>query len=320
MRNRVSIATGFVGGQSWKSQIASGRVARTVVAGLIWFVLTSILVSHASRSNEAAGSTKHLSFKLSKGRGVAVCDAYLNLLSTTSFNQIPFCGRPEGNYGGGFERLERRNLNAPEIHSFFNRVHGFMYWGDQNHLGRVFHPGIGRDAREQWNGELESEDTINEELNDDWIHAWTYVSPLDINNDGVPKNILIWQGYGATDKGGTCGGLYASKPWNFPYMQQRAFILSSGGEAIDEAQTKVVFGAASEDGIHGMPMRKFLPLADSVGIFRYAGRNYIDTQNIPVSEEAPEAVRVLLREHGHTVEVCRLLVLNVNKVDKHDQR
>jgi len=65
------------------------------------------------------------------------------------------------------------------------------------------------------------------------------------------------------------------------------------------------------------PLRR-RPLADSIGIFKYEGRYYIETQDRPEPEDAerPEgaelpSVQVLLREHGKTAPVCSLHLRSV---------
>jgi hypothetical protein len=148
------------------------------------------------------------------------------------------------------------------------------------------------------------------------LDVWTYVAPLDLENNGSPDHVLIWQGYGATDSAAACGELVPppGTAWDATYVPTRAFILTTDGKRIDEQRTRAVFGASGalvgrrvEGPGKFAKARAFRSLADSVGIFRYQGRYYIDTQNIPKSEGAPTPIVVSLRESGHTKQHCSLL-------------
>jgi hypothetical protein len=52
-------------------------------------------------------------------------------------------------------------------------------------------------------------------------------------------------------------------------IQQRAFVLRSTGDWIDEERTRAIFGHPH--------VQRFVPLGPSIGIFEYRGRFYFDS-------------------------------------------
>ena len=52
--------------------------------------------------------------KIVRGKGIPVCEAYLQRLNQTVFHWAPYCGRPENDQIPGFERLKRVRLTPEE--------------------------------------------------------------------------------------------------------------------------------------------------------------------------------------------------------------
>ena len=268
-----------------------------------WFALLAI-----ATISPASGATP---FRLTQGRGLPVCEAYAGLLNRAHYDVDPFCGRPGSDPAHGFDSVPRHDLSAGEILPLFNYVHAFMHFDDQHHVERTYRPNNKDPAKSYWTTDMASYDDIVDFLSRYWLHAWTVDAPIDIENDGTMNRVLVWQGYGAEDNGAYCGGSYPSQPWDFPYIPQRAFILTPDGKQIDERKTRAIFGAPEgvlpPDRSH-LPVNEetpFRPLADSIGIFRYAGRYYLDTENIP-KHPAGGTVVVYERRGGHTRRICTL--------------
>ena len=58
--------------------------------------------------------------------------------------------------------------------------------------------------------------------------------------------------------------------------------------------------------------KAFRPLADSIGIFKYEGRYYIETEDRPpFKDDDLPPVHVLLREHGSARQMCTLKPVSV---------
>jgi hypothetical protein len=253
-------------------------------------------------------------FSLLQGKGVPVCEAYLELLNKTKFEVTPFCGRPADGDVKGFERLERHYLGEPEITPLYTYVWEFMRFNDQHHVEKFCYPNI-VPAKAHCSAAATTGDEIPLLLRLGRMRVWTYTIPLDINNNGSPLKVLIWQGLGT---GKRCGDDYYPTPWTDSYVHQRAFVLSADGTTIDEALTRSIFGALSDrrrsrdiaqlpEGTLPAGANPFQPVADSIGIFEYDGRYYIETEDQPESKNAPlPPVRVLLREHGTSNQVCAL--------------
>ncbi len=274
--------------------------------------------SQSGQGKAAEHQTRKSTFSVMKGKGTPVCDDYANLLNRTHFEVTSFCGRPDDDPAHGFAHLERRYLSADEIFLLFNRVDAFMKFSDQDLADRPPRPSPQHPHRVVYQKAVTSVEEVRQILSLNYLKVWTYSVPIDIQNNGTPIRVLMWQGYGVTDKGAPCGDSPASKPWSFPYMEQRAFVLTDDGAELDERRTRAIFGAQaglgpSQRGVIDLMgaapapgERPFAPLADSVGIFEYAGRYYIHTENIPVSSTAAAPIRILLNEHSKTRLICEI--------------
>lgn len=211
-------------------------------------------------------------FKLTKGQGTEVCDAYLQRLNNSDYRRIsgfnfldpPFCGRPEDDSVPGFTRLNRMPLNAGEIYALQASMHRFQH--DRKRKYRDFAP-------------LESVKSVQRFMDTNRLGAWRYNPPVDIDNDGQADNVLIW--FSAAGAGG-CGSFNG----NDTYPEGGSYtanILDAKNQAIDEKRTEELFGHP----VGGYPNTvngKFLGFYDnfryvgtSMGIFAYQGSYYFDT-------------------------------------------
>jgi hypothetical protein len=290
-----------------------------------WFVSASIAivsviglsVVRPSFADEGSDPDSDPKFSLQQGQGVPVCDAYLQLLNQTKFDVTPFCRRPDEGSVKGFEHLERHYLDLEEIWSLYTYVWEFMRFNDQHHVEKFFHPNVDRN-KSYWSADATTREVIAYDLRLGRSYVWTYAAPLDIANNGSALNVIIWQGGAATGTGAQCGSDYSVHPWTDSYIHTRAFVLTADGKAIDEDQTRLIFGApagrAHESMTRQLPganlpagAKPFRPLADSIAIFKYAGRYYMETEDQPDSKDAElPPVQVFLRENGSTRKVCTL--------------
>lgn len=258
-----------------------------------------------------------------------VCSAYRQLLDQTKFEVTPFCGRPDYGSIAGFTQLKRNYWGVKQIWPIFLHVYEFMLFDDQFHVQMTpsGNPKKPFAMRPLQTADVITKDLMAMNLRLKWMRVWSYEKPIDIANDNAPLNILIWQGYGAngvSDGGGRrCGSDYAGHPWTVSYADQRAFIVNPDGKTINEQLTREIFGAPEES----LPSRSlrnpkyipgiaydanpFMPLADSIGIFEYRGRYYIETENRPKTKNGPlPPVVVYLREHNHTTKLCSIHLVN----------
>ena len=279
-------------------------------------LVMGLIVLRPSFGAEDSSHASERNFSLQQGHGLPICEAYLELLNQTKFTVTPFCGRPEEGPVKGFEHLEGHYMSLEEISPLFTPVWEFMRFGDQHHVERFFYPTIDPKVS-HWSTNATDEGTIGQFLSFGWMYVWIYARPIDINNDGSALNVITWQGYGATGTGSQCGSDYSTGTWDDSYINQRAFVLTKDGKAIDEDQTRLIFGAPP-----GAVRRKdvqlpgpdltagphaFRPLADSIRLFKYEGRYYIETEDRPENKDSDlPPVHVLLREHGSSRQVCTL--------------
>jgi hypothetical protein len=257
----------------------------------------------------------------SQAQDLDVCAAYRQLLNATRFEVTPFCGRPDDGSVPGFTPLKRNYWGVEQILPIFMQVYEFMLFDNQFHVqmtpsGNPANPFAMRPLRTT---DQITKDGIAQSLRLRWMRVWSYEEPIDIENNGSPLNVLIWQGYGVTQGAQVCGVVYSGHPWNYPYINQQVFIINSDGKTIDENLTREIFGAPEESTSARLTRRPsknpflpvganpFRPLADTIGIFEYRGMYYIETENRPKSKNAPlPPVVVYLREHGHTTKVCSI--------------
>lgn len=115
-------------------------------------------------------------------------------------------------------------------------------FGDQGRTEKFFYPNSDPKLA-YWSTDVTSQHSLALGLKNGWLSVWSFSAPVDINNDGTPLNVIIWQGYGATGVGKMCGTDYAGSTWQLSYINQRAFVLTADRKSIDETQTRLVFGA-----------------------------------------------------------------------------
>jgi hypothetical protein len=252
--------------------------------------------------NQASGATVGL--KLTHGKGTAVCDAYLQRLTQSHLEvaETLFCGRPEDESVPGFQRLERHYLTEAEALPLVNRVQKFMAVGDQNQVQRTYYSNAEHPELAHWSDDMELPSQILKFGS--WTKVWTYRTPVDVENNGSPDPVLLWQGSpAATSKGRACGDAF---------IETRAFVLSPDGKTIDEAKTRAVFTTpAYVSSLETASSRtatehRVIPLGDSIGIMLFEGRYYIDAADRTESKNATIRYAVFLHQDGRTKKVCAL--------------
>ncbi len=230
---------------------------RSLVAILLFTQLAvAISVAAADKKGSATGD-----FVLTKGHGVPVCDAYLKRLNAASYEEQPYCDRPEKTDVKGFEELNRIPLKQDEAFALGNRIYNFTHEGNQDTYPnqRSF---IDRQI-------------IQNELGHS-IRTWRYEPPIDIDNDGAPETVLVWHGYGASSGLYRCGSVKEKEPRR---QSQIAYVLESDGMRINEKRTRELFGhpsggyrvSAKEQ------LKAFRPIGRTIGIFKYRRLYYFDT-------------------------------------------
>lgn len=249
-------------------------------------------------------------FNLVKGSSVPVCEAYLERLNTTVYAKPPFCGRPEATSVPGFTPLNRKPLTAEEAHTLLPRLSKFMQLriqgskeDDDAYEAMLKSNGVGPS--------IDSLETVKKFLRDGEIVAWRYDPLVDIDNDGSPDNVLVWQGYGLNAPLGVCGQTIDNKNFSTDGSQpQVAFVLEDSQERIDEKRTMELFGHPS--GGYPLPAgaksKQFRPMGKTLGIFKYKDIYYFDTflefSELERKPKGSPLLDVFLRKNGMTRRVC----------------
>jgi hypothetical protein len=256
-------------------------------------------------------------FTLSKGRGLPVCEAYLQRLNQTAFGSYAaYCGRPENGDVPGFTSLHRISVPTAEN----NRLRNLLY--------TIIEPrvAIAPEYDKQMNahggtyiGPLQAFPSAPENVQ---LSSWRYEPWIDINNDGKPVNVLIWNE--DTLQQPSC-----SHPGN---GQQIAVVLTADGSRIDQAKTMEIFGHPDggyyipkelqiQEGPYGVPfLKSFRIIGESYSIFEYRNLYYFDTfLNADVSQgdfkderkgdpKLNDSLGVFLRQNHKTQQVCEFHV------------
>lgn len=249
-------------------------------------------------------------FRLTKGAGTPVCDAYLQRLKLTEFEHPPYCGRPENDSVPGFASLHRVPLSPEEILALHNHVSGLMLDGDQYALDH-------RADRLRSLGMKPPEHSlanVQVSLRAGWLNAWRYQPPVDIENDGSRDNLVMWFGEGASPGAGVCGAESSNLPYPFRAGQVALFI-TPAGSSIDVEATAKIFGhpypyAATKEGANRAGLRMIGP---EIGVFQYQGLFYFDTFFDALGDwnnarsgnpKLIDTLGVFLRAEGKTREIC----------------
>jgi hypothetical protein len=274
-------------------------------------------VSLPKRADNTLSAPKQPVFELTKGRGTPVCEAYLQRLNQTEFTHPAFCGRPEDDRVPGFSTLGRVPVLDDQINRLYDLVGVILRpldvadYESMNRNRGVF-TGKPRASGFRWLGYVTQS-------------SWKYEQPLDIDNDGKPHEVLIWNLDNPEHPG--CGGYQGRVPTQIR-AGQFAFILTPDGTTIDQLGTEETFG--HPDGGYVIPpavrppgvtfLRSFRPIGTSYGVIHYRTVYYFDTffdgdERLGDFEDKrkgkralPDTLAVFQRSAGKTRQVCEYKV------------
>lgn len=253
------------------------RYLRALLSIVFVEVLTSVQV--VADDGSSSRFQRQYRFELTKGAGTPVCDAYLTRLNTAIYTSPPYCDRPEATTVPGFMSLNRVPLSAEEVHTLYPRVTKFMLGRNQ---GSKVQDAV-REAKLKRQGVGPSIDpaaVMEKWLQRSEMKVWRYNPPVDIDNNGSPDNVLVWQGRGAGTFPGVCGIPVLTTHFELDGRQpQVAFILAASSDRLDVPNTIAIFGHPSRgyrlpDGTFSA---QFRPIGPDISIFRYRDSYYFDT-------------------------------------------
>lgn len=205
-------------------------------------------------------------FRITKGQGVPVCEAYLQRLNTTDYQgghaypQAPFDGIPESDAIPGFALLHRVMLQSDRI---IQMSEPLERWWEQINPHLTGYWGATPDIVRRGG-----------------IVAWRYEPSLDIDNNGKPVDFVVWRGYGLSGAAGRCG-----EPFNPNYTwsmrcQQLPLVMKDDLQ-INYTKTAELFervGASGPDrDSAGEIVHPFVPVGFFITPFVYRGTTYFST-------------------------------------------
>lgn len=166
-------------------------------------------------------------FTLKKGTGVPVCKADLDRMNNATYTVPHYCGRPEQTTVPGFTPLHRVPLSAQEVYALYERVNSFMGLGVQ-------------DSKRQDEANAAERkklglpplpptwpvDVVRKFLQRGYTKVWRFDPPVDIDNDGVPDNLVVWQGAPVSPIHGVCG--FATSVGNQLFHDQPQLAIVAG--------------------------------------------------------------------------------------------
>jgi hypothetical protein len=272
------------------------------IASTPW-VAVGVLVCLVQNAICVAGSSPGERFVLTKDDGQPVCGAFLKALRAANLPpNSPICDIPIDGSVSGFTPLEHALIPEAEAEPLFLRVYGFT----------AFQKQLTESTREM------PSSTIR-----DWygtsIFGWKYPG-VNLNNDGVKQDVLLWQGYGADPNFLVvkCGEPVMVHTQQYLYQPARlAFVLSPDGQSIDEAATNSIFRMKKGNGkirISRDPF-SYQEVGGFIGIFQFDSLYYTyafyqwsgDFRGSRRLDPATaQTIGVLRRQNGTTIEDCEI--------------
>jgi hypothetical protein len=214
--------------------------------------------------------------QLVKGRGVPVCEAYLQRIHQTLFYEPPFCGRPDNDQVPGFAHLRAVPLSPMQVNRFSVSQANLEAQLSLHYTERPDAMELAASAETKF-VYLDTGGIIAAVPKNANVSVWRYEPPADIDNDGIPDNIVMWRSSGPpiwtpcglvpfSDSGRQSGGPVT-------------YVLSADSASIDVAKTVALFGDPRMQGPENQawtPAGEYHPVGYSMGIFQYQGEYYFD--------------------------------------------
>jgi len=241
-------------------------------------------------------------FRLTKGRGVKVCEAYLERLNRTWYNTYPTCDRSEDDRVVGFRKLQRRPFTAEETLRFWASVKFFLSTQDPGRWKAIDESDRKLGLRRNYG---DQEHQLNTIRNESTLHVYRFEQPIDIDNDGKSDPVVMW-------REGQCAYFDGPLPRSWT---QVPVVLNAAGDGPDVERTRNLVGHPV-DGYRlpsGKLTDRFRPISLRMGVFWFEGMYYMDAffdewgdfanqrRNDP---EIANTLGVFIAQSGKTRQMC----------------
>jgi uncharacterized protein YecT (DUF1311 family) len=211
----------------------------------------------------------HHRFRLMRGRGTDVCEAYMAMLRGTYFKRPPYCDRPEPTDVPGFTPLERVALDANSVLAIAAVEQQFMSGEMDLGVYRTTPDADGASVAKQFSSFPEDPSPSQ------------FATPVDIDNDGLADRVVYWPEHRAK-----CGDIFPMTVAGRSFVaSRRAFALDLQGR-LDVLRTRELFGhpypyvVSIRDETSGVlrarVIQKFRPMTWMFTFTKYRGTFYFD--------------------------------------------
>lgn len=196
-------------------------------------------------------------FTLNRGRGLPVCEAYLQQINQAKYRTYPECGMPHGPRIPGMSSLNHVWVSKGDIENIDGNIINFISQGTpESSHGKTQMPP----------GDYES-------------MSYRFDQKIDVENNGRADNVLMWNHDNRNLP--ICGNYSASSPEPIKFGAI-GIILGDDGNSIDIKKTEAVFGnrrgGIEINGGHGRYfVSRFAPVGYSYNIFEYRSLIYYST-------------------------------------------
>jgi hypothetical protein len=240
-----------------------------------WVATASLRDATASGVSEAVGQA-HYKFSLKEGVELPVCEAFLQRINRTTYVVPPYCkwNVPFDEATPGFRLIPRRPMSAEELWALIGNGYYFLLSQEPNARTSAL-------RRYDQSGQLQYDPDYTlasvEELmarvsrSGMGIIPWLYAG-LDVENDGKPVDVMLWEGGIVTHAVCFEGWDPAQTPGSSRH-QAYAFILNAQHSDLDYAKTRAAFGSAH----NSAPGHQFVPIGDDIDFFAYRNVVYFDS-------------------------------------------
>jgi len=234
-------------------------------------------------------------FKMEKGKGIPVCEAYVKRLRVTDFRTLPHCDRPENNSIAGFSLLKRVPLTRAETFKLYRSVEGWLFLGD---------PGLGKrpgDTSAQWAADTQADAVENKlHINPPPLPYYYRFDPrIDIDNDGRPDEVVVYKQTGLR-----CGDVYRDST---PTVAATYLVVLNDRGEVDYARTRDLLEWPSPElAVKPAPTDPVRLMAHTFGIFEFNGTYYIDGFFPNERKGTTDLLGVFERKARQTIELCEI--------------
>jgi len=248
-------------------------------------------------------------FRLEKGAGTPVCDAYLKRLRNTDFHRLPQCERPENTSVPGFKALDRVPLTQAEVLKLYEPVAGWLLMDDLDYYNKLRANKAKLGEAYVFPNDAAAAAKAQAARVQRGAPLYFRVNPVDIDNDGTLDNVVVWK-----KEDFACGNQRSSEI--FPAVVDTYLVALSDHGELDVDQTRELLEWHEQSLTDAQRTRgPIYKIADTFGIFSFDGQYYTDAfylsdDNLDEQSRAGKPVSAVLgvfhRKKGIGAVACQI--------------